>query len=65
MSTPAGTDLNMIDAINEVIYRTVTTNEEYQEALHLFFQTPTVYLGAEGLAIFTEVYRILSQIDFS
>ena len=65
LAFPAGTDLNMIDAINEVIYRTVTTNADYQEALHTFFQTPTVYLGVDGLAIFTEVYRILSQIDFS
>ena len=65
MAFPAGTDPNLVAAVNEVIERTVRTNTEYREAITTFYQSPFFAPGAEGLAIFEEVYQILSQVDFN
>jgi len=64
MGFPAGTDPNLVAAVTEVIERTVHTNEEYQEAITMFVQTPTFFPPDEALAIYDEVYDILSRIEF-
>ena len=64
MGFPAGTDPNLVAAVTEVIERTVRTNDEYRQAITRFHQTPTFYGPEESLAIYAEVHRILSQIEF-
>ena len=64
MAFPAGTDPNLVAAVTEVIERIVLTNDEYRAAIARFFQTPTFYGPEESLAMFAEVYEILSKVEF-